>query len=208
MLDGTEFGRLFERFHRTAFRLETLDLYDVEEEQEEFAAFLAGEVMPPERHDNPWVRSMTDRDGSPASRYRPGVIELPSRLAALVVRTDFSGSAPWGRLREALATPNEDGFLAHVHLVDNPRFADVTCDEAVSLLPSGYRHPLLVLADRATLISSELPLLALDLRGGPGRSVRVVAAELWCIENNLSIVNMDFDEFADGVDEDGVFRGF
>ncbi|SDT39468.1 hypothetical protein SAMN05216371_2139 [Streptomyces sp. TLI_053] len=60
MLDGTEFALLFERFHRTAFRLETLDLYDVEEEQEEFAAFLADEPMPAEWHDNPWVRSMTD----------------------------------------------------------------------------------------------------------------------------------------------------
>lgn len=31
---------------------------------------------------------------------------------------------------------------------------------------------------------------------------------LWGIENNLSIANMDFDEFADAVDEDGVFRDF
>jgi hypothetical protein len=28
------------------------------------------------------------------------------------------------------------------------------------------------------------------------------------IENNLSIANMDFAEFADSVNEDGVFRGF
>ncbi|MFE7192288.1 DUF6879 family protein [Kitasatospora sp. NPDC057541] len=60
MLDGTEFGRLFESFQHTAFRLETLDLYDVEEEREEFEAFLAGDPMPPEWADNPWVRSMTD----------------------------------------------------------------------------------------------------------------------------------------------------
>ncbi|MFF2656201.1 DUF6879 family protein [Kitasatospora sp. NPDC058032] len=60
MIDGTEFGRLFENFQHTAFRLETLDLYDVEEEREEFEAFLAGDPMPPEWADNPWVRSMTD----------------------------------------------------------------------------------------------------------------------------------------------------
>ncbi|MER5356417.1 DUF6879 family protein [Kitasatospora sp. NPDC002551] len=60
MLDGTEFGRLFESFQHTAFRLETLDLYDVEEEREEFEAFLAGDPTPPEWTDNPWVRSMTD----------------------------------------------------------------------------------------------------------------------------------------------------
>jgi hypothetical protein len=35
-----------------------------------------------------------------------------------------------------------------------------------------------------------------------------VAAELWSIENNLSGANMDFEEFAHAVDDDGVFRGF
>jgi hypothetical protein len=28
------------------------------------------------------------------------------------------------------------------------------------------------------------------------------------IQNNLSIANMDFEEFANSVDDDGVFRGF
>jgi len=28
------------------------------------------------------------------------------------------------------------------------------------------------------------------------------------VENNLSLANMDFEEFADSVDADGVFRGF
>ncbi|MCC5033221.1 hypothetical protein DMH02_008305 [Streptomyces sp. WAC 00631] len=60
MLSGDEFGRLFQEFRQTAFRLETLSVYDVEDEREEFAAFLAGEPMPPEWSDNPWIRSMTD----------------------------------------------------------------------------------------------------------------------------------------------------
>ncbi|MFJ6504787.1 MULTISPECIES: DUF6924 domain-containing protein [unclassified Streptomyces] len=41
-----------------------------------------------------------------------------------------------------------------------------------------------------------------------GRGVRVVAAQLWSIENNLSGANMDFEDFVGAVDEDGVFRGF
>jgi hypothetical protein len=31
---------------------------------------------------------------------------------------------------------------------------------------------------------------------------------MWGIENNLSIANMDFEEFAENVDDDGIFRGF
>ncbi|MER6910722.1 DUF6879 family protein [Streptomyces sp. NPDC000594] len=67
MLVGEEFGRLFEDFERTAFRLETLDEYDIESEREEIARFLAGGDMGPEWADNPWVRSMTDR-GKQVSR--------------------------------------------------------------------------------------------------------------------------------------------
>ncbi|MFD8967484.1 DUF6879 family protein [Streptomyces sp. NPDC059568] len=60
MLKGEQFGQLFAAFRQTAFRLETLSAYDVEDERGEFAAFLADEPMPPEWSDNPWVRSMTD----------------------------------------------------------------------------------------------------------------------------------------------------
>ncbi|MCP3819005.1 hypothetical protein NLX86_13035 [Streptomyces sp. A3M-1-3] len=67
MLSGEEFGRLFETFERTAFRLETLSVYDVEEEREEFERFLAGGDMGPDWDDNPWVRSMTDK-GKEVSR--------------------------------------------------------------------------------------------------------------------------------------------
>lgn len=67
MITGEEFGHLFEVFERDAFRLETLAVYDIEDEKEEFAAFLAGRPLPPEWSDNPWVRSMTDR-GKTVSR--------------------------------------------------------------------------------------------------------------------------------------------
>ncbi|WBC08931.1 hypothetical protein [Micromonospora sp. WMMA1947] len=49
---------------------------------------------------------------------------------------------------------------------------------------------------------------ALDLVHEPGRWFRVLPAEMWSVEDNLSIGNMDFFEFADAADPDGVFRGF
>jgi hypothetical protein len=51
-------------------------------------------------------------------------------------------------------------------------------------------------------------VLVLDAQDNPGRTFRVTATESWGVENNLSISNMDFFEFADAVDDDGVFRGF
>jgi len=47
-----------------------------------------------------------------------------------------------------------------------------------------------------------------DFNTFPGRTFRCVVDEVASIEANLSIANMDFHEFADSVEADGVFRGF
>jgi hypothetical protein len=36
----------------------------------------------------------------------------------------------------------------------------------------------------------------------------VIAPQLWAVENNLNLSNLDWEDFADAVDDDGVFRGF
>jgi hypothetical protein len=51
-------------------------------------------------------------------------------------------------------------------------------------------------------------VLVIDLREDRGRHFRAVTSHVHSIENNLSIANMDFFEFADNVEIDGVFRGF
>jgi hypothetical protein len=35
-----------------------------------------------------------------------------------------------------------------------------------------------------------------------------IPSEIQSIENNLSLANMDFEEFAESADKDGIFRGF
>ncbi|MEV7930547.1 hypothetical protein [Kitasatospora sp. NPDC088779] len=134
--------------------------------------------------------------------------ELPCGSDALVVRTDFSSGAAWEALRRTLSPPGENGFLASVQLVDSRQFAGAAAEEVLALLPVGYRHPLLVLADTVALASEEQPLLVVNLRADRGHRIRVVARQLWSIENNLSISNMDFAEFTQAADDDGVFRGF
>ena len=51
-------------------------------------------------------------------------------------------------------------------------------------------------------------LLVLDLLAVPGRTFRAPPSQIQSIENNLSLPNMDFEEFAEATDEEGVFRGF
>lgn len=52
------------------------------------------------------------------------------------------------------------------------------------------------------------PLLTVDLYDGSGHEFRAIPSQIQTTENNLSIADMDFDEFAESGDESVVFRGF
>jgi hypothetical protein len=132
---------------------------------------------------------------------------LPDTPCALVLRTDFSDEAVWEAVRAASTAPSADGFWANLSFVSAPTFADLTPEHVAALPRAGYRS-FLFLVDSVTITDPEMPLVAVDLLHEPGRWFRVIPAEMWSIENNLSIANMDFFEFADNVDPDGVFRGF
>ena len=67
----------------------------------------------------------------------------------------------------------------------------------------------MLLADTASMNNiDDITVVYVDLYDDPGRSFRCAASEIAFIESNLSIANMDFEEFADSVDGDGVYRGF
>ena len=64
------------------------------------------------------------------------------------------------------------------------------------------------IVDKTTLSDKDQPVLVVDLQKEPGRTFRVIPSQMWAVENNLSLANMGFDEFADSVDADGIFRDF
>jgi len=53
----------------------------------------------------------------------------------------------------------------------------------------------------------ENPILCIDLADEFGRSFRVLPAHIWAVANNLFISNMDFADFADNLDTNGIYRG-
>jgi len=66
----------------------------------------------------------------------------------------------------------------------------------------------LFVVDTTALASPELPVLVIGLHGADrGRTFRVIADQLWAVENNLTLSNMDFADFA-AATEDGIHRGF
>ncbi|HWI01387.1 MAG TPA: hypothetical protein VNT27_13740 [Propionibacteriaceae bacterium] len=134
---------------------------------------------------------------------------LPRSQAALVIRTDFSNDEAWEAIGAAILQPTEEGFGAQVEFVDDGAYRGVTKEQLLKLIPRGDQRPFFfMIVDDVTVRSPEHPILVVDLWREPGREFRAVPAAVQAVENNLSIANMDFAEFAGAVDEDGIFRGF
>ena len=136
-------------------------------------------------------------------------MELPEQMGSpFVIRTNFADEAAWEALCAALRKPDDElGYVANVACVSDPRYAGLTVEQLTALAPKGPLE-FLFLADRVALTHPEQPLLVVDLDDEPGRTFRAIPATVGYIEANLSIANQDFDDYARGVDPDGIHRGF
>ncbi len=134
---------------------------------------------------------------------------LPRSDSSLLVRTDFASDDAWQEVSDETQRENEDGFRAYLELVNDPAFDRANWQTVKAAVPvNDNGASVLFIADGAALTSPDHPILVVDL-GNSGKSpFRCVASELWGVENNLNISNMDWEEFASAVDEGGIFRGF
>lgn len=134
---------------------------------------------------------------------------IPDTQEALILRTDFSSQAAWDNICSEIRKPvGILQFRAFVEFLDDPEYAGITKEQLLSLLPHNYNHSFIIVADQTTIAHPEHPLLVIDLFDDSKRDFRAVPKQIQAIENNLSIANMDFEDFADNVEQDGVFRGF
>ncbi|MGH8899979.1 MAG: DUF6879 family protein [Egibacteraceae bacterium] len=77
-LTDAEFNELFTTFERTAFRLETLQVYRVPGLDEQFETFLRGDPLPPRNPEtSPWLRQIADNAGVGKRTYRVHVVDQP-----------------------------------------------------------------------------------------------------------------------------------
>jgi hypothetical protein len=136
----------------------------------------------------------------------PQARKIPDTENPLVLRTDFSDERTWKSLCEALQDP-EDEFSPELDFVSDPAFDGIAAAELSSLASESSAHTFAFIVDRTALTQSSNPILAVDLHDKRGRTFRVIASAVGEVANNLSIANMDFDEFAKAVDKDGVYRG-
>lgn len=138
--------------------------------------------------------------------------QLPITNASPVLRTDFSDDAAWAAICAAIGQPSPEGFEAHVEFIEDRGFEGLSKAQLLAAVPTDYPHTFIVVVDRAAIEDTEHALLIVNLFEGLGSEVgdefRALPSEIHAIENNLSIANMDFADFAESVDARGVFRGF
>ena len=137
---------------------------------------------------------------------------LPITNASPVLRTDFSDQPTWEAIRGEIQQPSAEGFEAHVEIIDDRAFEGISKEQLLAALPRDYPHTFMIVVDHRAISQSDHSLLVINLFDGDGPEVgeefRTLPSEIQGIENNLSIANMGFEEFAGAVDADGVFRGF
>ena len=136
---------------------------------------------------------------------------LPKTANPLVIRTDFENEQAWKAICDLIRSPNSDSgvaFYAHVEFLEDKDYRGLSKEELLAAAPEGYAHSFFFVVDGVAVAGREFPVLVVDLYETRGRSFRALPSQVQSIENNLSIANMGFEEFADAVDGDGVFRGF
>ncbi|MFJ9939983.1 DUF6924 domain-containing protein [Streptomyces erythrochromogenes] len=149
-------------------------------------------------------------------------------FAALIIRTDYDDDPAWRAVAAALHERwGEEGeFEASVHVVDDPVWAGATPDAVIAAAGRDEDLSVVFVADGVTMRSPHRALLALDLGAEeedldpeyyrelldspPPREFRTVPAGVHDVHANLSIANMDFEEYAHEAltDPEGVFRSF
>jgi hypothetical protein len=106
---------------------------------------------------------------------------------------------------QAINNPSPEGFLADVTLIDDQSLVGYGAEALAKTIKGHYA--IFFVADTTTMEHRDRPILCINLLASL-QPFRVIPSKFWSVENNLSLANMDYEEFADAVDAEGIFRGF
>ncbi|MFI5716359.1 DUF6924 domain-containing protein [Nocardia sp. NPDC051750] len=129
---------------------------------------------------------------------------------SLLVRTDFTDDAAWAQTLAAVIASYDEDMMSELTPVDDVSFAGLTAADLGDLI-DGQTY--VFLADTITMTDPEHPLLAVDtsdedVRGDGDPVFRIAPLAMAEVEVNFLLANVDFEDYAGSVDDDGVFRGF
>lgn len=147
-------------------------------------------------------------------------------FAALIIRTDYADKVAWQMVVAEVSQPSEGGgeYGARVHLVDDPVWAGSTPVAVLAAVRRDDRLSVVFVADSSTMQSAQHPLLALNISdedkdldpmyyqelidSPPAQEFRTAPGAVHDVHANLSLANLDFDDFAEAAlaDSEGILR--
>ena len=137
---------------------------------------------------------------------------------AIVIRIEFENQQAWEAICELIHAPwplppqvpgpGATFYYANVGFLEDDEFRDLSKEDLRPRMPASYRLSFVFVVDREAVSNPEFPILIVDLHHQRGRGFRAIPSTIPSIECNLSLANMNFFEFSNAVDADGVFRGF
>jgi hypothetical protein len=140
---------------------------------------------------------------------------IPKTQHVLVLRTDFSDDSAWKSVCAAIQEPVQE-VRANVDCLSDPEYDGLTVEQLTASLapllsverkPFEYQEYFMFIVDRIAITHPDHPILVVDLCDEVGRTFRVIPSEVCAVWGNLWLANLDFADFADHADTDGIYRG-
>jgi hypothetical protein len=147
-----------------------------------------------------------------ARAVTPAALEaLLNARSTPIVRTDFSDEDAWESAWRDITAPREywdDDVVLDATLVALRAFEGWTGEELAILLSHAGKQGLVFAVDAVTLASPEHPVVVMetDPQREQPRSFRATPHALVDVETQLSIANMDWTDFSESADSDGILR--
>jgi len=135
------------------------------------------------------------------------MITLPYSDSGLIIRTDFSKTSKWEIICNEINDP-ANMFETYALFVNDIKFKSLDVTQLPKFDYPDSIHTFVLLVDNFTSAHPDHPLNCINLYENFGSSFRVIPSEVWGITANLSLSNMDFEEFTYYLDKEGIFRGF
>lgn len=139
---------------------------------------------------------------------------IPAGDSVLLIRTNFTDNHAWLSIMRAATAENDEGFSANLTVLDDASWSGLSAQDVFTAHVGDTVRCIAFIVDEATIHDTvQRAILCVNLGGGGGkgkklRTMRVIPSELWSVENNLSLGNMEWRDFSTALDERGVFTGF
>jgi hypothetical protein len=133
---------------------------------------------------------------------------LPESEVYLLVRTYFGDDQAWAALRKLIEEGSDDEFYANVEYVDDHQFDGFSPEALEAIHPHRSNEwDVMYVADQRSLSEPAHPLLVVRVGSSEDLPFRCRADLLYEVDANLSLANLDWDDFRDDLDESGVYGG-